>query len=193
MTNEFMATLVNRLQAPLVVSDILLGHEGGRDTDYALSALISDLQPDAALLAIALSVRTIVQPYLQASPILQAASVECDRIVEDFSGAYMSAPLTAESYCDASADTLAHVAEDLDYMEELLELAINFFAAKDPVAMTLCRLLKAQAKAQHVIAETFYNQIVGRCKDHMGHCQSCRLPAPANNTAPNNVMPFEAA
>ncbi|HCQ71212.1 MAG: hypothetical protein CL570_07755 [Alphaproteobacteria bacterium] len=158
MKNEMTAKLLNELQAPVVVAEILNGHVSYESSDYALSSLISDQKPDAALLSIALSFRMIIRPYIKASPILKASVLECMRIVEARASGFLTSPLSADTSCPATLDSMSSIAEDLSYVEELLDLAVNFFAAKDPLAMRLCALLKSQAHTHHMIAEVFCNQ-----------------------------------
>lgn len=155
MTHQSKAALINDLQVPLVVSDVLYGHEALNEVDYALHDLMSDLKPDAALLALAFSVQTIVRPYLQASPILRTTALACRKMIEEHS------PLCMDDAQDSlnAAEMLGQVAEDLSYMDELLDLTMEFFAAKDQVAVALCRVLKAQAQAHHLVAETVYHQL----------------------------------
>ncbi len=155
MSNQSMAHLINKLQAPLIVSDILTGRDQEDDTIYALSTLISDMQPDAAILAIALSMRAIIAPYLFASPSLQMTEIECTRLIEDYSQSWINAPLGANTAPTTAIDILEDAIDDLVYMQELLELNTNFLSAKDIVGADLCRLLSQQVAAQKSIAEHY--------------------------------------
>ena len=154
MNNQTLAALTNKLQAPMIVSDILTGKDDAEETHYALSALISDMQPDAAILAIALSMRKIVQPYLQASPSLQMTELECTKIIEDYAPAWNEEPLSANSDPEESYDLLEKAGEDFEYLEDLIDLNINYLQAKDIGATQLCKLLKAQTSSHRMITET---------------------------------------
>lgn len=152
MNDQTLATLINDLQAPLIVSDILTGQDKDEATHYALSALISDMQPDTAILAIALSMRNIISPYLQASPSLQVTEIECNRLIEDYAQTRAHNALETVTDPAITIDLLEDAIDDLDYMQELLELNINFLSAKDEAAEKLCHLLKAQTNSQKMIA-----------------------------------------
>lgn len=159
MNNQTLAALINKLQAPLVVSDILTGKDASEESSYALTQMISEMQPDTAILAIALSMRKIVQPYLQASPSMQMTEIECVRLTEDYAWQWAHAPLDAEMPYEEALETLEKAAEDLEYIEELLELNINYLNAKDIGGAALCRLLKTQAEAQRHICEIFCGKL----------------------------------
>lgn len=159
MNTQTLAALTNKLQAPMIVSDILTGKDKNEDTHYALSALISEMQPDAAILAIALSMRNIVGPYLKASPSLQMTEIECTKIIEDYAHQWSTQPLTAETSAEESFDTLEKISEDLEYIEELLDLNMNYLQAKDLGATELCKLLKSQANTHRMIADLLCSTI----------------------------------
>ena len=186
MKNEQMAKLLNKIQAPIVVAEILNEHVSLDDNDYALSALISDQKPDEALLSIVVSFRMIIRPYVKASPILRASAMECMRIVDRHAARFLRAPLSSDQSCDASLETMSSIAEDLDYVEELLDLAVKFFAAKDTMAMRLCSLLKAQTHAHQMIVEAFCNQFVSKPfaePSRMQRVLGCFVPANKNHLA----------
>lgn len=153
MHNSLIAALTNQLQVPLVVSDILTGQDRDECTIYALNSMISDMQPDEAILAIALSMRYIIAPYLKASPSLQVTEVECMRLIEDYSQSLAECPLSAMDDQVLAMPVLEDLVDDLDYMLELLALNMNFLQAKDATAIELCTLLKAQVESHKMIAE----------------------------------------
>jgi hypothetical protein len=153
MNNQTLAALINKLQAPVIVSDILTGKDDADETHYALSALISDMQPDAAILAIALSMRKIINPYLNASPSLQMTEIECVRLIEDYAHQWMMNPIAENTDPQECGELMEQICDDLEYMEELLDLNINYLQAKDEGGVQLCKLLKAQTSSHHMIAE----------------------------------------
>lgn len=153
MENLALAALINELQAPLIVSDILTGKDTDDASHYALSELISDMQPDTAILAIALSMRNIISPYLKASPSLQVTEIECTRLVEDYTQTRINNALENTTDPSITLDLLEDAIDDLEYLEELLELNINFLSAKDATAEKLCQLLNAQVISQRMIAK----------------------------------------
>ena len=55
LSDQNLAVLSNDLQVPRIIGDVLCGVETlGDDGRFALHGLLSDMEPDAALLAIAL-------------------------------------------------------------------------------------------------------------------------------------------
>jgi len=133
----------------------LTGRDSGDDTRYALTALISDMQPDAAILAVALSVRSIIAPYLQASPSLKVTEVECMRLVEDYAQSWSVSPLNALTNPSQAMDILEDAIEDIEYLDDLLGLSMNFLHSKDACAAELCALLQAQIAAHKMLAEQY--------------------------------------
>ena len=180
MNNQTMAALINKLQAPVIVSDILTGKDDTDETRYALSALISDMQPDEAVLAIALSMRNIVRPFLQASPALQMTEVECKRITEDYAHSWQHTPLAEQTDPADAADLLEQTCEDLEYLEELLNLNINYLNAKDTGGAELCKLLKAQASTHRMTAEAFTTALDQNDNNTVDKTLSIDTPATEN-------------
>ncbi len=154
MTSQQMAALMNKLQAPLAVSDILTGRSPEDCSFYALSELISEMQPDEAMLAVSFSLRMIVKPYLQASPSIQSCDVECQRIIRDYAPIWAETPLSEMTDSDEAINLLEDLIDDFSYLSELTDLCIHFLTAKDLCAVELFNLLKAQIDAQIMIAQT---------------------------------------
>lgn len=140
----------------MVVSDILKGDEAlTDDVHYGLHEAISDLQPDSALLAIAMSAGTIARIYGEASPGMKVLSLECDKIIEDYGSMWLRHANNQSLDNEQILDVLTHTPEDLEGMAELLELNACFLKAKDEQAAALCEILLIQAQAHALIADEF--------------------------------------
>lgn len=169
LSNREMAALTNRLQAPVVVHDIM--HNNGEfndDVQYALHEIISDYKPDAALLCIALSMKKIASIYSEASPIMGVVAVECSKVIDDYAQVWLDFAYRKEFSGDdcvqeplnpveeaALIDILEHVPEDLEGLADLLELASDFLKGKNTAAARICEIFKIQAISHAMIAEEF--------------------------------------
>jgi hypothetical protein len=160
LTNRDIAGLATRLQVPLIVGDIISGKDAlTDDAHYALHEIISDLQPDSALLAIALSTCKITGVYKQASPSMKLLHIECQRIINEYGSLWLENAQEQQVSPDEAYDVLVHTAEDLESLAELLELNAAFLRSKDEQAHTLCEILYIQAGAHAVIAEEFISVV----------------------------------
>lgn len=183
------ALLTTKLHVPMAVRDILAAPEAMEgDEQYALHEVISDLQPDSALLCIALAAKEIAKAAVYPSATTKVLMIECDRIVEDY------APLWLENAREQRIDdalvfdTLAGIPEDLEGLCELLEVNSAFFASHDPKAAALCEILCIQAGAHAMIAEEFIGAIDNEAGEPVDFGLAAGLPPTTENT--NNVIPF---
>lgn len=181
MNNQTAAQIINKLQVPAVISDILSGTKQ-EEEQFALSAIISDMQPDTALLAMACSMKRIVAPYLQASPSLQITDMECEKLIKDYIDHITGQPLTANMDQENAVERLDELQEDYEYLLQLIDLDINFLSAKDAIATQLCVFIKKHLSAQKLIVETMLQALdedFAKVEDK---------PIFASNK--NNVIPF---
>lgn len=157
MLNDIeLAILSNKLQVPMVVSDILDG-EGDltEDIKYGLHETVSDLQPDSALLAIALGALKISNIYRKASSSMDVMGMEATRIIHDYGKSWVKNANNQGPDSEEAFDTLMHASEDLEAMAELLNLNSSFLRAKDTDAAKICDVLFVQASSQALIADAF--------------------------------------
>ena len=157
MLNDIeLAILANKLQIPLVISDILDG-EGALtdDVKYGLHEAISELQPDSALLAIALGALKISNIYRAASSSMDVMGLEALRIINDYGSIWIKNANNQKISGDEAFDILIHTTEDLEAMAELLDLNCSFLRAKDSDAAKICDILFVQAQSHALIADAF--------------------------------------
>lgn len=168
LTTKELAALTTRLEAPLVVQDILHNDAGfDDDVQYALHEIVSEYKPDAALLCIALSIQKIAGIYTNASPIMGVIATECAKIIDEYGSAWLDHAYKMDFAGDFGTDQTANddemalvalldnVAEDLEGLGELLELASDFLRNKHPEAARMCDIFKIQALSHAMIAEEF--------------------------------------
>jgi hypothetical protein len=155
LNDKDIAGLNNRLQVPLVVQDVLCGHEVlSDDLRYALHGTLSDQQPDSALLAIAFGARKIAKRYAETNSTLVVLKMECDRVIDDYAGLWLSHARKKSLDDTKVLDALVHLPDDLQAMGDILGVVSSYLQDVAPEAAELCRILMVQADAQSLIAES---------------------------------------
>ena len=156
MRDQDIAKIANRLQVPLIIGDILNG-EGALtdDVHMGLHEILSDDQPDSALLSITLSARTIANAFAGQASIFDMLKIECDRIIAEYGMMWLRNAQAKSLDNNTVFETLVHIPEDLDCISELLEFAKLTLDDAENDASDLCAILIAQASAQSLIAQTF--------------------------------------
>lgn len=156
LNNKDMATMIAKLQAPLVVADLLPYPEAlTGDEEYALHEMISEMQPDSALLAIAASALKIANANRNFSPAFRFLSMECARIVEEYGPLWMRNAEDNLADDDAVFETLSRTPEDLRDLAEMIEMCNMMSAKAAPKAAALGHVLAVQARAQSIVAEAY--------------------------------------
>ena len=169
-----LAYMVNRLQVPLIINEILDGTQTLCDeTHYALHETLSDVQPDTALITIALSMQALVKH--SRSPFAMSLTFEAERLIQDYGSLWMSNAKNQAVSPHQIFDVLIHVAEDLDAVAELLELHESTLREQNHVVTQICQILFVQARAQALIAETFMDMVEHSCQGE------APLPQPESN------------
>ncbi|MGB4107464.1 MAG: hypothetical protein WBK55_06685 [Alphaproteobacteria bacterium] len=160
LNKKELATVANRLQVPLIISDILAGEgELTDDVHYGLHSVISDLQPDSALICIALGGLKIANAYHVASPGLAVLKIQCESIIDDYAPLWLQNAEEENVTEHDALDALSNVSEDLEGLADLLTLAVDFLQSKDADAASLAKILSIQAKAQSVIADELFGAL----------------------------------
>lgn len=148
MKSAQIFTEINRLQVPMVVQDILSGHEDVSVASFGLSGVISDMQPDQALVAVSLGVVSVIEPYLTASPLLRALRLHSDRMVDaHLENLSIVDSDKAQAYWDV-------VLEDLLSSTDLIDHAVCYLEHKDIVGHKLLVIMREQLKAHTLVVET---------------------------------------
>ncbi len=159
LSDQDCANIANSLQIPVITAQII-NREAPWDsaTRYAINELLSDMQPDAALLSLAFSALGLAHSHAPASAAMGALAVECSRVLSEYGPLWLSRP---DSHSDSreAAETLSLISEDLECFAELLELNIDYLRAKEPVAAEIFEVFLIQTKAHLLIAETFIDVV----------------------------------
>lgn len=186
MLKDFdLARLNTKLQVPLIVQDILDGHEVlNGDAEYGLHEILSDYQPDSALLSIAFSGHKIASRFEECGVSMAVLKMECELMIADYAGLWMDHAKSQPIDHTLLMDTLADIPSDLESLAELLESTRMILEAQHPHAANLCEILLTQARAQALIAEAFIETI-----DKADHSPAPKS-MPAAMPPKSNVIPF---
>lgn len=160
VTKEDVARLHAYLVVPVAVSEALIQATPlDGETQYGLHVSLSEIDPDSALLAIALSAYRIAQDFVSDIPVATALKMEADKIIQDYApdwlAHYHNHPVQGEELYDL----LSHVPEDLEALADLLEsLQASIRDTLEP-AHALCSVLAIQARAHMEIADYVLGQL----------------------------------
>ena len=195
VSKEDVARLHAYLVVPVAVSDAVSNAAPiDGDTQYALHVALSEIDPDSALLAIALSAQRIASDFCTDIPMAAALKMECDKIIQDYGPDwltnYHSHPVGGEQLYDL----LMHVPEDLESLADFLEsLQSSLRDPQDP-AYTLCSILAVQARAHMEIADYVLNELEaernGELEDYDGICSYQNPTIYETSKNENNIILF---
>ena len=182
------ALLITKLELPLAVRQALeTSKELDDDTHLAFHDALSDMKPDTALLAIAVSAKMIASGYSET----EILADECDRIIQEYG------PIWLENARHESVDNsylvslLERIPEDLEGLTELIEVNLSYAALDSAAVSDICEIFQVQASAHAIIAEEYLN--IMEMASH--HAQLGTFYAPAelvSGTSKNsdNIVPF---
>lgn len=156
MNDQTLALLINRLQVPVVMRD-LVAQEGplSGDMAYTLHEMLSDMRPDTALLAAASGAQMLVGAIRKPSPGDAVLHGLCSRIIEDY------APRWLMTYGNEAAaqgfllEIFGRVESDLLALHDLLKTAAAL--QKDEKISALLHVLEIQSRAQADVVAEFLN------------------------------------
>jgi len=160
MNSQDLAKIANRLQVPVIANHIMDDPAIlNDDMHFALHDLLSDMQPDSALLSIALTAKSICQQYITASESMAIMDIECQRVISDYGQLWVQDGKQEAEDALELYDSMSYISEDLEYFIDMLELNIAYLRSKDETAATIFEILLAQTKAHFLIAEEFINAL----------------------------------
>jgi|GEM_PF-769290 len=146
--------LRNHLIVPLAVSDILYHDlDVEQDMQYGLHMALSEIDPDSALLAIALCADNLAEKNMIYAPIASALQIEAQNIIEEYGPTWLHhharGPMPENTYMDV----LRNVPEDLEALADLMDALCADLSCVNDATPILCNLLSVQARAHMEIAE----------------------------------------
>ncbi|HOO80989.1 MAG TPA: hypothetical protein PK513_00610 [Alphaproteobacteria bacterium] len=184
LSEKELAKLTNTLQIPMIVQGILDGQESFTpDMQYGLHEILSDYQPDSALLSIALGAHKIAAHFQNHSPNMAILKLECERIISDYAEIWVRNAESKTLDDNLVFDTLEQIPEDLETLAELLEINATLLNAHNEELAKICETFALQAHAQVLIADTFI--------DLMDEgAELAETYAPTTTIYNDNVIPF---
>jgi hypothetical protein len=156
--------LRQHLIVPLAVGDIL-HHDLAVEPDmqYGLHMALSEIDPDSALLAIALCARDIATKSLALAPIALALQLEANHIIEAYGATWLHHHTKGPMQENDFEAVLEDVPEDLEAMADLLDaLCADLIEETDEessATVLLGNLLSIQARAHMEIADYILAEI----------------------------------
>ena len=155
-----LALLHTHLVVPMAIGDVVYGDLLLSDeVTYELHEALSEIDPDSALLAIAVGSKHIAGALKGQSVIAAALSIECDKIINEYGPEWLSNYHKGPVDEDRLYDLLQHIPEDLESLAEMLEtLSVSALQAEEHIR-DLCRILAIQARAHMEIADFILKEI----------------------------------
>jgi len=146
--------LRSHLIVPLAVSDIL-HHDLDVEPDmqYGLHMALSEIDPDSALLAIALGAVDIAEKNVIYAPIASALKTEAENIIAEYGPTWLHHHRRGPMPQGVYLDVLKTVPEDLEGIADLMDALCADLGCVDEATPILCNLLSVQARAHMEIAE----------------------------------------
>jgi hypothetical protein len=189
VSKEDVARLHSYLVVPIAVNEALMAPaplEG--EVQYGLHVALSEIEPDSALLAIALCAQRIAMDFSDA-PIAAALKLEAGKIIDDYASEWLANYNKHPVQGEDLFDLLCHIPEDLESIADLLESMQVMIGDDDHPAATLCSILAIQARAQMEIADYVLTELENEAMDFDTAFDGvCEAPAPMMYE--NNVVLF---
>lgn len=149
MNNRETAFIINHLHVPMAVRDVLESPDELQDISrYALHSALGDLRPDAALLAAAFSVQTLVSAIRNPSPGDVLLNELCTRLIASYAPHFEVDHEAAQGFL---MEALPRIEADLRGLHALLETASA--VQKDHKISTLLKIVAIQTRAQADVCE----------------------------------------
>jgi len=153
-SNQQLAELKNRLEIPLVVRGILKENEEfDGDTAYAISEVMSNLNPEDALLCAAFSMKEIAGFEAISTNDLTFLHMECDRIIERYSARDDLSNDNPELWAETQGDMMDEVAEDLEGFLDLSGLCQLSFEMTAPTIAQMLDIFAVQLQSQLLVVD----------------------------------------
>lgn len=162
LTDEQVARLQTHLVIPSAVGDILrydLDIED--DMQYGLHEALCEIDPDSALLAIALSAKQLAMRFTADIPVAGSLSLEADKIIEEYGPEWLTNFNQGPIDEDALHGILQNVPEDLECLADLIDALGNGLIDQMRPEVILCDILSIQARAHMEIADYMLKEING--------------------------------
>lgn len=146
LTSRELVTLYTKLEAPLIVSDLLdRGAPLGEDEAMALTVMIAEMRAEHALISLACCMQSLAS-YCSADPGLAASlKLQADFILDDYGPLWLRQQ-AGRAKGEDREDWLSFMQEDFEAAADLLMLCADIFGP-ETAAAGICRILQDQASS----------------------------------------------
>ncbi len=182
LSDKDLARLQTHFCLPLIAGEAM---EAQRlltaDEEYAFHEVLSDMQPDAALICMALCCEQMSLNHAADIPAAAALMMEADRILSAYGLLWLAHADQDEDLHEALVmDILKNIPEDMECLEELvagleLELPANAYTAAQ-----ILNIVSIQIDAQTMVAEC-HLEAAGLCRAEQQEAAPIMLSSVAND------------
>ncbi|NCC21864.1 MAG: hypothetical protein EOM26_05300 [Alphaproteobacteria bacterium] len=190
LSDKDIAKLYTKLELPIVVGDALSEqHMLAPDEEFAFHQALSDMQPDAALICMALASEQIFATVAPDMPEAVNLIMESDRVVASYGGLWLARieygePVPEEFIIDA----LKSLPKDFAAMRDAMsDLELQMPAGMDVAAQFLA-IMQIQAECHSLIAES-YLEALGITPTPTEKGDLFHIGATANDNIEASVLP----
>lgn len=168
LTQSQYEQLKQHLIVPLAVADILHHDlEVEPEMQYGLHLALSEIDPDSALLAVALCASDLAEKNINRSHVAAALKKEADNIIEDYGPTWLryfkNGPMSPEAF-EAVLET---VPEDLEALADIMDALCAEIEDDNCPSSLLANLLSIQARAHMEIADYILSEMAfEKTQDH---------------------------
>lgn len=186
-----LAKLQAKFIVPIVVDQMLRDEEPLDDiAEQAMNDIISELQPDTALLCIALCARHIAATATDMQE-GKALAIEADKIVEEYGPLWIAYENGGQNLDPVIVrEILSYIPEDLESLFVLMENLLGALEEDHCIAAILCDILCGQIEVHVVNAEDQLNALNVEPQIR-GNTQAAERPP--QQTYSDNVIAFPVA
>lgn len=190
LNKKELAFMAGKLYVPVATFEAIdMNNNIEADAHYALHDLLADMEPDEALLSIAVTAKSIAERYAGTNSGTELLSMECERLINDYGPVWMQYQKSGKKDNGYLVGILENIPEDLETLAELIETSLAYASFDNPIIGEICEILQIQAGAHAIIAEEFLDVM------EMAQAQNrkTRTTMPENLVAANatsNVISF---
>lgn len=162
--HQDLARLHTKLVVPFAIGDLLKSAEEiAPDIQYALHEHLSEMDPDTALLAIALSSGHIAAQLCPKVPVACALTGEAEKVLNEYAADWLAHADGKMPSREGTAlfDVLEHVPEDLEALADILDSVQASLRKGQEVIGEICYILSIQARAHMEIADFVLSELEG--------------------------------
>lgn len=190
-----------QLIVPLAVSEILF-HDLKVDPDmqYNLHMALSEVDPDSALLAVALCAKDLGEKNLKRAAIASALLLEANNVLDQYGPIWLRNNLNAPIPPHIYGEILDTVPEDLEALADLMDALVADLEETTSTTAVIANLLSIQARAHmeiadFVLAEIAYEKQVAENRDPSPSFgfKSIHDAEPTKSFAGDNIIIFPGA